>query len=64
MNIAISGMHCQGCVQRVKKALASVEGVTVDRVEIGRAVVYAQGAALDAVLEAIRKAGYEPYAPA
>jgi copper chaperone len=59
MNIAIEGMHCQACVRRVEKALAGVEGAKVDKVEIGSASVAVDAAGEQAVLEAVRKAGYE-----
>ena len=59
MNIAIEGMHCQACVRRVEKALSSVEGAKVEKVEIGSAAVVAEPAQEQAVIEAVRKAGYE-----
>ena len=59
MNIAIQGMHCQACVRRVEKALSSVEGASVEKVEIGSAAVVAEPAREQAVLDAVRKAGYE-----
>ena len=60
MKIAIDGMHCQACVQRVRKALDKVEGAKVQQVEIGSAVVAIDPAREAAVLEAVRKSGYEP----
>jgi copper chaperone len=59
MNVAIKGMHCQACVHRVEKALATVDGATVEKVEVGSAVVAVEQARETAVLEAVRKAGYE-----
>jgi copper chaperone len=59
MNIAIEGMHCQACVRRVEKALAGLKDAKVDKVEIGSASVAVDAAGEQAVLEAIRKAGYE-----
>jgi copper chaperone len=59
MKVAIEGMHCQACVRRVEKAIAGVEGARTDKVEIGSAVVVADPAHEQAVLEAVRKAGYE-----
>ena len=38
-NLAIEGMHCGACVRRVTSALQSVEGVTVNSVEVGSAQV-------------------------
>ncbi|HWZ31678.1 MAG TPA: heavy metal-associated domain-containing protein [Bryobacteraceae bacterium] len=60
MKVAIEGMHCQACVQRVRKALEKVDGVSVAQVEVGSAVVAADPAREAAVLDAVRKAGYEP----
>jgi copper chaperone len=60
MNVAIEGMHCQACVQRVRKALEKVSGARVEDVQIGSAVVSIGQAQEPAVLEAVRKAGYEP----
>jgi copper chaperone len=39
LNLAIEGMHCGTCVRRVTNALQSVEGVTVNSVEVGSAEV-------------------------
>jgi copper chaperone len=39
LNLAIEGMHCGACVRRVTSALQSVEGVTVNSVEVGSATV-------------------------
>jgi copper chaperone/Cu+-exporting ATPase len=64
MKVAIDGMHCQACVQRVRKALDRVEGARVENVEVGSAEVAIDPAREAAVLEAIRKAGYEPHPPA
>jgi copper chaperone len=61
MRIAIDGMHCQACVQRVRKAIEKVDGVAIQQVEVGSAVVTADSARETAVLEAVRKAGYEPH---
>jgi copper chaperone len=58
MKLAIEGMHCQACVKRVQKALEKVEGADVQSVDIGSAVVAPQPGQEEAVLEAVRKAGY------
>ena len=60
MKVAIEGMHCQACVQRVRKALEKIEGVSVSDVQVGSAQVTAEPSKEAAVLEAVRKAGYEP----
>jgi len=60
MRLAIEGMHCQACVARVRKALEKVEGTRVDGVDVGAADVTIDGQREQLVLDAIRKAGYEP----
>ena len=62
MNITIDGMHCQACVARVRKALEGVAGARPERVEVGSAVVAVDPDGEQAVLDAVRKAGYEPHA--
>ena len=64
MTIAINGMHCRACVRRVQKALETVDGARVENVDIGSAVVDIDASKETAVLEAVRKAGYEPRAAA
>lgn len=59
MKIAIDGMHCQACVQRVRKALEKVDRAQVEQVDIGSAVVVVEASREAAVLDAVRKAGYE-----
>jgi copper chaperone len=59
MKLAIEGMHCQACVRRVEKALHAVEGAKVDQVEIGAAVVGVDSTREQAVLDAVKKVGYE-----
>ncbi len=39
VNLAIEGMHCGACVRRVTNALQTIEGVTVNSVEVGSAKV-------------------------
>ena len=57
--LTVSGMTCQGCVNAVTRVLSRVSGaqnVTVD-LAAGRAVVLGD-APPDALLAAVRKAGY------
>jgi len=60
MKLAIEGMHCQACVARVRKALEKVDGARVDRVDVGAAEISVDSLQELLVLDAIRKAGYEP----
>ena len=39
LNLAIQGMHCGACVRRVTSGLQSVQGVTVNSVEVGSAEI-------------------------
>jgi len=64
MRISIEGMHCDACVNRVRKALEKVEGVQVQDVQVGSADVVAAKAQEAAALAAIEKAGYQPHIPA
>ena len=57
MKVSIDGMHCDACVRRVRKALEAVPGAVVNDVAIGLADIEGDKALL---IEAIRKAGYEP----
>jgi copper chaperone len=60
MKLSIDGMHCQACVQRVRKALEKVPNAEIEQVDVGSATIRVDVAAEVAVLEAVRKAGYEP----
>lgn len=62
--LAVEGMHCQGCVRRVKAALAAVPGVTVDEVEVGHVRGELEGAAQADVIAAIEGLGFKPVTPA
>jgi copper chaperone len=44
VRLSIEGMHCEACVRRVTNALAGVEGVRVNSVEVGSATVVADPA--------------------
>ena len=57
-------MHCEACIQRVRKAIEKVEGVQIRQVNVGSAEVAVDPAREPAVLEAVRKAGYEPHSSA
>jgi copper chaperone CopZ len=59
MKVSITGMHCDACVRRVRKALEAVEGAKVEKVDVGSAVVAVEAGRETAVLDAVRKAGYE-----
>ena len=56
----IEGMSCGHCVAAVREALESIEGVTVEAVEIGTANVrYDEASAdRDRLVEAVEEAGY------
>jgi copper chaperone len=60
MKLAIEGMHCQACVQRVRRAIEKVVGARVENVDVGSAAVAIAQDGETAVMDAVRKAGYEP----
>ena len=59
MTLAIDGMHCQKCVERVRKAIGRVDGAHVQRIEVGSATVEVDASGEAQVLAAVRAAGYE-----
>lgn len=60
MELIIRGMTCQHCVQTVKKALSGVPGVTHVEVSLEEEKAWVEGdAPLEALAEAVKKAGYE-----
>ena len=61
LEIAIDGMHCNGCVQRVTDALKKTAGVTTETVELGKARVQIDEARVTAatVLAALDKLGFD-----
>lgn len=60
-SLTIGGMSCGHCVMSVRRALESIDGVTVDEVRIGQATVQfdESGVSADVVAEAVRDAGYD-----
>jgi copper chaperone CopZ len=58
MQFAIEGMHCQKCVERVRKAIDQVQGAHAVNVEIGSATVAADASKSPLVIAALRDAGY------
>jgi len=61
VTLAIDGMHCDHCVDRVRDALAGIEGVSVQTVRIGRADVRCDPSSVsqEHLAAALDKAGYE-----
>lgn len=60
LKLAIDGMHCGGCVNRVTNALKKLEGLEVRDVQVGSAEVGYDNASLQpqAILEAVNKLGF------
>jgi len=58
--LQIDGMHCGSCVRRVTQALASVEGVVTNDVQIGTAHLTSSLAPApgDPAIAALAKAGF------
>ncbi|NNF03388.1 MAG: heavy-metal-associated domain-containing protein [Rhodothermales bacterium] len=59
--LTISGMSCGHCVRAVEQALAGLDGVQVDSVDMGLAVVDApaDSAVRDRLKTAVHEEGYE-----
>ncbi|APR79282.1 Lead, cadmium, zinc and mercury transporting ATPase [Minicystis rosea] len=68
VSFGVSGMTCASCVARVERVLRRVEGVesaTVNLATERATAIVRDGTPIDALLEAVRDAGYEPkYTPA
>jgi copper chaperone len=63
MQIRISGMTCQHCVQAVQKALSAVPGVEAVEVRLAPAQATVRGEAeLARLLQAIEREGYRGFA--
>ena len=64
ITLAVDGMTCASCVVRVEKALRAVPGVTGATVNLATekaSVQAAGGVTVQALAEAVRKAGYEAH---
>jgi len=61
VRLSINGMACAGCVTAVEDALKAVPGVSSAVVNLGErtALVEGEGVSADALIEAVRKAGYD-----
>lgn len=61
IRLAIEGMHCGGCVNRVTAALGKAPGVTVEKVEIGSAEVRAgdDPETVPALIAALARIGFD-----
>lgn len=60
IELKITGMSCGHCVAAVKQALAGVDGVQVEQVNVGSAVVAYDPAAVqaDTIRDAVAEEGY------
>ncbi len=60
--VEVRGMSCGSCVARLERVLQRLDGVEIDRVEVGAVYLPGESAAgsRPRVLEAIRTAGFEP----
>jgi Cu+-exporting ATPase len=64
VRLAISGMHCAGCVGTVERALAAVPGVAAAQVNLATETATVQGtAAAKALIDAVTQAGYAAHLP-
>lgn len=60
MRVNIDGMSCGHCIKSVRSGLEQVDGLTVEQVGVGSAVVSFDPARVksDEVVGAVKKAGY------
>ena len=60
LSLTIEGMHCGGCVNRVTTALNKIAGVTVERVEVGSALIQfdEETATPQAIVDAVNRTGF------
>jgi len=59
LELAIDGMHCDGCVRRVVDALKKIPGVTTERVDLGKAQLQVEDGTEPAVLAALDDIGFD-----
>ena len=60
LRLSIEGMHCGACVRRVTNALASLDGVQVDSVEVGSAQMKYDGQRIspEKIVAAVDRIGF------
>ena len=60
--VTVEGMSCMHCKMRVENALKAVPGVKNAAVDLrrGTAAIEVENVADEAILAAVRKAGYDP----
>ena len=61
IRLSIEGMHCGACERRVTNALAGVDGVRIDAVEVGSAQVKFDAAKIspDEITAAVDRIGFK-----
>jgi copper chaperone CopZ len=61
VRLAIEGMHCGSCVNRVANALARLDGVSVGKVEVGsaEAAIDDTKASPAQLVEAVNRIGFQ-----
>jgi copper chaperone len=59
IELAIDGMHCDGCVKRVADALKKIPGITTEKVEIGKARLQADPGRESVILAALDDIGFD-----
>jgi copper chaperone len=60
IEIGIDGMHCDGCVKRVRGALEKISGVSVREVRVGHAAIEAADPATgELAVGALERMGFE-----
>ena len=63
LDLTISGMHCDACARRLRKALERVPGLRIESVEVGRVRVALETASPAEATAAITGAGFSVVEP-
>ena len=60
LHLSIGGMGCGACIRNVAGLLSGIEGVSVEKVEVGRATVLLDPArtSVDDVTKTVEEGGY------
>ncbi len=63
LELKVDGMHCNGCVTSVQRALSEITGVTNAEVQLdeGRALVRGSGFSIQELIEAVSSLGFEAH---
>jgi copper chaperone CopZ len=63
LELKVNGMHCNGCVTSVQRALLEMSGVTDAEVRLdeGRALIRGKGFSVQELVDAVASLGFEAH---